>query len=194
MLPFSIPPSQAVVSCLPLPVSFWRLCGVWVGLGAPCWCGVCLVTLATLGQRCGMTVSDQRTVYRDQEVKTQPCHRPVGAFPILRAFVHGNPRTAQQALLPRCPFQGILRWLEAEVLATALALPLPSLFFLSDSLSFPVSSSLHAHSLAPSPQHSCCLAHSIYSGIFRVITIKLLKGDNPAEEAGLTLSPILSLA
>lgn len=96
------------------------------------------------------------------------------------------------------PFPGILCWLEAEVHATALALPVPSLFFLSDSLSFPVSSShllpARPFSHPSSPQHSCCLAHSIYSGIFRVITIKLLKGDNPAEEARLTVSPILSLA
>lgn len=73
----------------------------------------------------------------------------------------------------------------------------PSLFFLSDSLSFPVSSShlLPARPFSPpSPQHSCCLAYSIYSGIFRVITIKLLKGDNPPEEARLAPSPILSLA
>lgn len=58
----------------------------------------------------------------------------------------------------------------------------------------PPPTSLPAHSLTPSLQHSCCLARSIYSGIFRVITIKLLKGDNPAKEARLTSSPLLSLA
>lgn len=80
--------------------------------------------------------------------------------------------------------------------------PLAITFFLSDSLSFPVSSS-HLLSALPSyspilsfpppARHSCCLAHSIYSGVFRVITIKLLKGDNPAKEASLIPSPLLSL-
>lgn len=48
-------------------------------------------------------------------------------------------------------------------------------------------------SFPPPLGRSCCLAHSIYSGICRVITIKLLKGDNPAKEASLTPSPLLSL-
>lgn len=68
------------VACLPLPAGVGRLCGVWAGLGAPCWCGVCPVTLATTGQWWGVTFSDQRTVYRDQEVETHASHKPIGTF------------------------------------------------------------------------------------------------------------------
>lgn len=60
-------PGQWVV-CLPFPAGVRRLCGVWAGLGAPCWLGVCLVALATTEQWWGVTFSDQRTVYRDQDL------------------------------------------------------------------------------------------------------------------------------
>lgn len=143
-----------------------------------------------------MTFSGQRTVHRDQQVKTQPSHKPVGTFPILQPSVHVDLRTTlyHVSLFRGCSAGWRLRSLPQ---LQAPLCPPPSLFFLSDSLSFPVSSShlLPARPFSsPSPQHSCCLAYSIYSGIFRVITIKLLKGDNPPEEARLTSSPILSLA
>ena len=53
---------------------------MWAGLGAPCWRGVCPVALATTGQWWRMTFSDQRTVYRDQEVETHLSHKPIGIF------------------------------------------------------------------------------------------------------------------
>lgn len=42
--------SRPWVACLPLPAGVGRLCGVWAGLGAPCWCAVGPVALATTGQ------------------------------------------------------------------------------------------------------------------------------------------------
>lgn len=140
-----------------------------------------------------MTFSDQRTVYRDQEVKTQPSHKPVGTFPVQWPIVHADLRTTRWIPLPLCPSQGFLPWSESEVLATAPALPLPSLF-LSDSLSFPVSSSHLLPALPfshPPPPNTAAVWLPLY---IAVITIKVLKGDNPSEEARLTPSSLLSLA
>lgn len=140
-----------------------------------------------------MIFSDQRTVYRDQEVKTQPSHKPVGTFPVQWPIVHADLRTTRWLPLPLCPSQGFLPWPESEVLATAPALPLPSLF-LSDSLSFPVSSSHLLPALPfshPPPPNTAAVWLPLY---IAVITIKVLKGDNPAEEARLTPSPLMSLA
>ena len=68
------------VACLPFPAGVGRLRGVWAGLGAPRWRGVCPVALATTGQGWGVTFSDRRTVYRDQEVETCPSHWPTGTL------------------------------------------------------------------------------------------------------------------
>lgn len=168
MLPFSLPSSQAAVSCLPLPVSFRRLSGVWVGLGAPHWCGVCLVTLATTGQRCGMTFSDQRTVHRDQEVKTQSSHKPVGTFPILWPIVRVDLRTTLWIPPPLCPAQGSSPGWRLRALPQLQ----PSLchhFFLSDSLSFPVSSSHLLPALPfshPPPPNTAAVWLTLYIAAF----------------------------
>lgn len=104
-LPLSLPPSQAY---LPLPAGVRRLCRVWAGFGAPCWYDVCPVVLATTGQWWEVTFSDQRTVYRDQEVETYPS--PWNLLPLPgspQPIVHMGARTqslgTQQAPQPLFP-------------------------------------------------------------------------------------------
>lgn len=123
--------SRQWVACLPLPAGVRRLGGVWAGFGAPCWCGVCLVALATTGQWWEVTFSDQRTVYRDQKVETHPSHwnlLPLPGPP--QPTVHMGPWIqdlgTQQALeplpLPRmgCPWD----W-SSEISASAPPCPSP---------------------------------------------------------------------
>lgn len=95
-----------------------------------------------------MTFGDQRTVHRHQEVRTQSSHKSVGTFPALWPIVRADLRTTLWIPAPLCPSQGSS---PAWRLRSSTQ---PSLFFLSDSLSFPVSSShlLPAlHFLSPLP-------------------------------------------
>lgn len=142
-----------------------------------------------------MTFSDQRTVYRDQEVKTQPSHKPVGTFPVQWPIVHADLRTTRWIPLPLCPSQGFLPWSGRRVRSLPQLQPSPchhsSCLIPFPFLSPPPTSSLLSHSLIPPPPNTAAVWLPLY---IAVITIKVLKGDNPAEEARLTPSPLLSLA
>lgn len=138
-----------------------------------------------------MTFSGQRTVHRDQQVKTQPSHKPVGTFPVLRPSVHADLRTT---LYHVSLFRG-WRLRSLPQLQASLCPPNPIFFFLfSDSSSSPFfllafvllsstpflsfSSSLLSYSfllsLSPSFPSSSSLLIILSCSFFLLIMIKTL--------------------